>query len=123
MAAKFYSTIRILIDGQYMAELTSGSIDFDPRLNEVETVDGFGYTPGSKRVTITIGEAVPIGGLEFDFARALALSTSHQVEFVFGGQSYVSNGLFTGGSINGGANANTEASFTWVGDLDDTKIV
>lgn len=118
MAAKLYARLALMIDGVFQIEATNVSIEFNPSLQAVDTLEGrSGYTQGAGFATISAGAAVPIGGLEFDFMSAMAKNEPHDLEVVVGGKSYAGSGFFQSGSVGQSAGANTESSWTWEGQL------
>ena len=117
--ATLHAKLALLIDGVYQTKATQLTIEFDPALNRVDTLDGFaGFTQGPGSCRITCSTAVDFSGLEFDFMSAIANVEAHDMQFVIGAQTYTSSGFFAEpGSVSQGVAANTEGSWTWVGDL------
>lgn len=119
MATDLYARLDLLIDGVIQVELQNVTVEFDSGLVEVKTIpkglSGFTETGGSVKIDFT--QAIPKGGLEFDFLTAIANVEAHQVEVTIGAKSYQSAGVFMNGKVSQSNSASAEASTQWMGNL------
>lgn len=118
MSLEDHLRLRLLIDGVFQLKTSTIRIHFAANNQVVETLEGLaGKTPGSGRVTITGTVAVPVGGFEMDFVAATVKGSYHDLQVPFGPKSYIGTGWFDESDIGQSTNANTEASFTWIGEF------
>jgi hypothetical protein len=114
--------LKLLIDGVFQIKPSQIRVQFSANNQVVETLEGLaGKTPGSGRVTITCTVAVPVGGFENDFITSCVKGTYHDLQVPFGPKSYIGTGWFDESDIGQSTNANTEASFTWIGEFAEPK--
>jgi len=122
MALNDHARLGLLIDGVYQIEVTNISVQFDSGAVRIDTLEGLaGKSDGSGSVTISVSQAIPLGGLEFDFVSALATGTYHQMQIPIGAKSYIGNGWFQSGSGGQGVNAASEAGWEWTGELSELE--
>ena len=69
MALQKYEKGALFVDSVLVAEATNVSLDHDPKLNAIETMQkGFaGASPGAEMTNVEFANAVPVAGLEIDF--------------------------------------------------------
>jgi hypothetical protein len=74
-------------NGELLGENIEADVTFESDIAQVKTIPrGFsGITPGSPVVMVTIKNAVPISGQEYNFAKALVQSIPFEFEFQLGG--------------------------------------
>lgn len=114
--------LKLLIDGIFQVTPSQIRVHFASNNQVVETLEGLaGKTPGSGRVTITCSGAVPAGGPETDVATNVVKGTYHDLQVPFGPKSYIGTGWFDEADIGQSTNANTEISFTWIGEFAEPK--
>ena len=119
MALRDHARLVLLIDGVYQVSCSGIDISLDSGAQRVDTLEGLaGKTPGAKSLEISGTWAVPIGGLEFDFATAMAEGSYHEIQIPVGGKSIVAKGWFQSGKIGQSTNASTEASATFIGEFE-----
>jgi len=113
-----HARLAIFIEGTYMVEMTSIEITTNSGQQRVDTLEGLaGFTPGSGDVTVTCGFAIPIGGQEYPFQETCADGSYVAIQIPIGAKDYVGKGKFQDVGISQSVNANTEGTFTWVGEL------
>lgn len=111
--------LALLIQGSYQSTPSSISVEFDSGNQRVDTLEGLaGKTPGSGSVSINATVSIPVSGPEYDFFADCVDGKYVDMQVPFGAKSYIGTGWFQTASISGSANANTEASFSWIGKLE-----
>ena len=116
-AIQDYATLPLFINGNFIEQKTSVSISWDGGQQRVELLnEGLGgFTPGSGSVTISIGLAVPIGGLEEDYVGMMHRGEYVTMQVPVGAQTYVGTGKITTCEISQSSGASTEGSLEWSG--------
>jgi hypothetical protein len=103
----------------YLRELTSVEMTTESGQQAVDLLnEGLGgFTPGSGRVRLRVGYAVPISGAEFPYQEATAQGNLITMQYNRADKSYVGEGkiMSTTETINTGASL--EGSFEWEGPL------
>lgn len=118
MALKDHLALVGLIDGVYQAKATQWSATFNSGAQRVDTLEGFaGKTPGSGSIEITGNWAVEIGGVEVDIFTYCAEGSYHEIQIPAGTKSIISQGYFDTAGISQSTNASTEATATFIGEL------
>lgn len=118
MALQNYAKLGVFYNGNAITQLTSASHVTNSGQQRVDLMEGLGgFTPGPGDVTIEIGFAVPIGGTEDDFQEDCANGEFVTIQFGCGRKFYIGQGKLQTVSISGSAGANTEGTFTWIGEL------
>ncbi len=114
-----YARLPLFINGAYIRQLTSLELTFNSGQQRVDLLnEGFaGFTPGSGDVTVRVGFAVPIGGVEYPYMKDLVSGSFAEVQVGVGAEVYAGKGKFTELSLNQSVNASLEGSGTWVGQL------
>lgn len=114
---QLYDRGTVFFDGQMLVESTSVSVDVDPALNEIHTMQrGFsGVSPGSEKVRIDVNEALPRAGVDYD-----ALSQLQGVEVVdfvlfVGAKKFKTKGFISNLKMNLGVDRAAEYSFSFIG--------
>ena len=111
-----HARLALFIDTTYQVTMTSIEMATNSGQQRVDTLEGLaGFTPGSGDVTFTCGFSIPIGGQEFPIQQAVDAGTYHTVQMPLGPEDYVGLGKFIDCNITQSVNANTEGTFTWVG--------
>jgi hypothetical protein len=114
--------LALLIDGVYQVKPSQIRVQLSSNNQAVETLEGLaGKTPGSGRCTISGTCAAPIGGPEHDFFTNVVEGSYHEMQVPFGVKSYIGNGWFDECEIGQSNNANTEVTFTWIGEFNKPK--
>ncbi len=114
--------LKLLVDGVMQVTPSQIRIQFSSNNQVVETLEGLaGKTPGAGRVTISCTGSVPVSGPEADPATKVVKGTYHDMQVPFGPKSYIGTGWFDECDIGQSTNANTEVSFTWIGEFAEPK--
>ena len=110
--------LKLFVNGDSKIETSSISVQYTSNNQPVETLEGLaGKTPGAGRVTVTVTSAVPIGGPEFDYEGAVVRGDYVELQIPAGAKSYIGTGWFDEATVSQSVNANTEISFTWIGEF------
>ena len=106
-------------NGNVLTQLTSVDIEWNSGQNRVDLLnEGLaGFTPGSGDVTINVGFAVPIGGLEDDFVGDVVDGAYVTAQTFCGPKDYVGKGKIQNLKISQSVNGATEGTFQWLGEL------
>jgi hypothetical protein len=106
------------IDGIYQAKLSNASVNGESGAQAVRTLEGLaGKTDTGGELEISGTWAVELAGMEFDVFTALADGTYHEIQIVVGDKSIFSKGWWQSAGISQSANASTEATGSFKGDL------
>jgi hypothetical protein len=107
------------MDGNVLTQITSIKASWNSGQNRVDLlVEGLaGFTPGSGDVTVDLGYAVPIGGLEEDYTGKLATGTYVKMQLFLGSKDYVGTGKIMTTDISQSVNAGVEGTLQWIGEL------
>ncbi len=114
-----FARLPLFIAGTYQRYITSVQAEWDSGQQRVDVLnEGLaGFTPGSGAVTITIGYAVPIGGLEYDDVSNVVDGTIVPIQLGVGAKSYAGNGVMTNTGISQNVGASVEGTVTWIGEF------
>lgn len=112
-----YERGTIFFDNQVLVECQSLSVDVDPALNEIKTMNkGFaGVSPGAEMTKIDVGEALPRVGVDYD--ALAAIQGVEIVEFLLfaAGKKWKTKGFISNLKINTGVDKAAEYSFSFIG--------
>lgn len=118
MALQDHLRMTLLVDGVRQVSLSNIQVNGQSGAQAVETLEGLvGKTPGSKRLEVSGTWALPITGMEFDVASAVASGTYHELQIPVGSKTLVSQGWFQDFGAQGSVNANTEVTAQFIGEL------
>lgn len=114
---QIYERGALFAGGALLVESQSISVDVDPGLNEIKTMQrGFaGVSPGSEMTKIDVSEALPRAGVDYD-----ALSAIQGVEIVemvlfAAAKKWKCKGFINSLKMSLGADKAAEYSFTFIG--------
>jgi hypothetical protein len=114
---QIYERGAVFFGNQLLVECQSVSVNIDPKLNEINTMQkGFaGVSPGSEMVSIDVTEALPRAGIDYDAISAL--QGVEVVDFVLfaGDKKFKTKGFINNVKMNFGADRAAEFSFTFIG--------
>lgn len=114
--------LRLLIDGVHQVLISEVSLELDGKNQPLETLEGLaGKTPGAGQATITATGAVLVGGPEFDYNKAVAEGSYHDLQIPYGTKSYIGTGWFDKANLGQSTGKSTEVSFTWIGEFSTPK--
>ena len=112
-----YERGALFLGGALLVESQSISVDVDPKLNEINTMQkGFaGVSPGSEMTKVDISEALPRAGVDYD-----ALSAIQGVEIVelvlfAASKKWKVKGYINSLKMSLGVDKAAEYSFTFIG--------
>ncbi len=113
-----YASLKGFYNGSPITQITSLGIQTEAGVQRMELLEGLGgYTGGSGAVTIEVGFAVPIGGMEFEFQQDCANRAFVDLQVFVGRNSYAGRGKLENVNISQSAGSSTEGTFSWTGDL------
>lgn len=117
MALQKFEKGAVFIDGVLVAMATSCSLDHDPKLNPIETMQlGFaGVSPGSEMTTLELASAVPVAGMEIDFLDKMQSIKVVEVTLFAHSQKTTFKGFVSKCSQKYGTNQAAEFSITMIG--------
>ena len=117
MALNDYARLPLFLDGTHVTQLTSVEAEWDAGQQRVDLLhEGLGgFTPGSGSVTVTIGFAVPIGGLEYPYLKKLVDGAYIDLQLGVGSEAYAGRGKIMSTRIGQSVNASVEGTATWTG--------
>lgn len=120
---QIYERGAVFFGNQLLVECQSVSVNIDPKLNEINTMQkGFaGVSPGSEMVSIDVTEALPRAGIDYDAISAL--QGVEVVDFVLfaGAKKFKTKGFINNVKMNFGADRAAEFSFTYIGSPIETS--
>jgi hypothetical protein len=119
MAQQDFATLKAFYDGQPMVYVTSISHVINSGQIRVDLIEvGLaGWTPGSGDCTIEIGYPVLLTGTEFPYKTDAANGRYVTLQISEGDTYYIGMGKIQTASSSQSANASTEGTFTWTGEL------
>lgn len=119
MALQDYAQIKAFYNGSPITQITSCRLTTNSGNVRVDLMnEGLGgFTNGTGDVTIEIGFAVPLGGLEFDYQQDAANHEYVDMQVFIGRASYAGRGKIETNDISQSTGAAIEGTFTWVGEL------
>lgn len=117
MALNDYAKLVLFMDGTNITQLTSVEAEWDSGQQPVNLlVEGLGgFTPGSGSVNVTIGYAVPIGGLEYAYLKKLVQGAYIDLQLGVGSEAYAGRGKIMTSRIGQSTGASVEGTATWSG--------
>jgi hypothetical protein len=112
-----YTNCFVTLDNTILSEATTITINHDPRLVEVETLAGGlkGMAEGSKRMTVTIDNAVPSADFEIDPTRYMVAGTRVDFGAVAAGRQLQQSMWITSSSFTRGVNQEPRVSISLTG--------
>lgn len=119
MALQLYALISVYVNGALLAEEATVRVRRDTRAQEVNTVaKGFaGLSPGAQKTMITVENAVPAAGLEFDPSQFLkSLSVVELTLARPDGKTLTSKGFITSDDMSHSVNTESRLSFEFEGE-------
>lgn len=118
MALQVYEKAAVLIEGQLLSESTTVSVDSDPKLNEIYTMQkGFaGVSPGAEVTTIEVENTVPRIGFEYDYLASLQGVKVVEVTIFAHAKKTTCKGFLTKVSQKYGVNQAATVSFSFIGE-------
>jgi len=119
-----HARLACFVDQTYQVEITSISMTTNSGQQRVDLLnEGLGgFTPGSGDVTLRIGFAVPVGGQDYPWQQKCAQGAYVTLQIIVGAEQYSGLGKFLDVEISQSANANTEGTATWLGQLAELAI-
>lgn len=118
MALNDHLALKGLIDGVFQVKATQWQATMNSGAQRVDTLEGFaGKTPGSGDIQITANWAVEIGGLEVPLFDYVAEGSYHEIQIPLGTKSLITQGYFDTAGISQSTNASTEATATFMGEI------
>lgn len=119
MANQDYAKLPVFIDGTHITQLTSVEYEIDGGQQRVDLLhEGLGgFTPGSGSVTINIGYAVPIGGLEYPYLKRIAAGQYVDMQIGVGSEAYAGRGKIMSSRLSQSVNSSVEGTMTFVGEF------
>jgi hypothetical protein len=114
-----YAQLKAFYNGSPITQITSIRITTNSGNVRVDLLnEGLGgFTNGTGDVTIEIGFAVPVTGLEFDYQQDAANHEYVDLQIFIGRASYAGRGKIETNDISQSTGAAVEGTFTWVGEL------
>jgi len=118
-ALQDYARLAIAMDANVLTQITSIEATWNSGQNRIDLLnEGLsGFTPGSGDVTIDVGYAVPIGGLEEDITGKLATGQYVTMQVFIGTKDYVGKGKILNTKIGQSTNEAVQGTFQWMGEL------
>ena len=119
MALQDYARPAAFYNGDPITQATSVQTTTNSGQQRVDLLnEGLGgFTPGPGDTTISIGMAVPVGGLEISAQEDCANGEFVTMQVSIGGQYYIGQGKVQDFDISGSVGSSTEATFNWTGEL------
>jgi len=119
MALQDYAKLKCFYNNDALTQVTSLSHVTNSGNQRVDLLnEGLGgFTEGSGDVTIEVGFAVPIGGMEENFQADCANKAFVTMQFFAGKDSYIGRGKIDTVSIDQTVGSSVEGKFTWIGEL------
>lgn len=119
MSTILYALCEVYLDGAKATEETSVKLNADSKAQVIDTVaKGFaGVSPGSKMITITVDNAVPSAGFEFDPSSHVGTLKVVELTLFAAGQTLTTKGFITSYSFQHSANSPSSLSFEFVGEF------
>lgn len=114
-----YARLAVAMDGNVLTNITSIDAEWNSGQNRVDLLnEGLaGFTPGSGDVTINLGFAVPIGGLEEDYVGRVVDGTLTTMQIFLGPKDYVGKGKIQNAKVSQSVNGAVEGTMSWMGQL------
>jgi len=119
-----FAQIGLMYGGNELKMLTSVKMTTDSGQQPVDLLnEGLsGFTPGSGRVTVDIGYAVPIGGPEAPYQQDCAAGSFVTLQVFEGALSYIGKGKIINNEVGQSTNNPMEGSCQWMGPLAPIEI-
>lgn len=118
MALQDHARLTIFVNGSRLVTPNSININWDSGQQTVITLEGLsGFTPTGGTCTVEVSQAVPIGGLEMDFTEHIENGSYIELQVPIGAKSYIGNGKILNGGASQSAQASTEGTWSWQGEL------
>lgn len=117
MAIEIYEKAVVFVDGQMLSESTSVTIDTDPKLNVIETMQKgmAGFSPGAEATTISVDSAVPRAGFEVNYIKRVQNVQVVEITVLAHGQKTTCTGCITKVSQKYGVGTAANVSFEFLG--------
>jgi hypothetical protein len=118
MALEDHLLLRLMLDGKIQVKVSAIQVQVDGAAVRVDTLEGLaGKTEGAGSINISGTWAVPKGGLEFNFLKAIAEGTYHDATIPLGAETLSVRGWFQDGSIGRSVNSSTEAQANFIAEI------
>lgn len=119
MALNEYAKLPLFLDGTHITQLTSVEYEIDGGQQRVDLLhEGLGgFTPGSGSVTVNVGFAVPIGGVEYPYLKRIAAGQYVDLQLGMGSESYAGRGKIMNARVSQSVNSSVEGTMTWMGEF------
>lgn len=119
-ALQDYARLATAMNTNVLVQITSIKATWNSGQQRVDLLlEGLaGFTPGSGDVTIDLGFAVPIGGLEEDYTGLLVQGAYVTMQVFIGGKDFTGRGKIMTCEIGQQTNASTEGTLQWLGPID-----
>lgn len=104
--------------GNVLVAITSIEATWNSGQNRIDLLnEGLsGFTPGSGDVTIDLGFAVPIGGLEENYTEILVTGEYITMQVFIGSKDFVGNGKIITCKISQSTNEAVQGTLQWMGE-------
>jgi hypothetical protein len=125
MALQTYERGAFFLDGQLLVEAQSVDADFDPALNEIKTMQkGFaGVSPGSETCKLSISEALPRAGADFDAISAMQGTEILEAVLFAGSKKFKTKGYISSVKMKLGVDTAAGYSFDMLcGPIEQTTL-
>jgi hypothetical protein len=121
MSTQLYSQVYVLINGKLLMEHANVSVNRDSGAQVVTTVGrGFaGVSLGAPQLTISVDNAIPISGFEFDAGQHIQTLEVVEIGLLCAGLALSSKGFILKDSIKHAVNQESGYSFEFIGDFSE----
>ena len=119
MALQDFGKLGVFYNGSLLEKITSIHMTTASGIIPVDILnEGLaGFTPGSGKVTISVGFVVPVGGTEETFQEDCANEAYVSLQVPIGAKAYLGNGKIETVEIGQTVNASVEGTFAWMGEI------
>jgi hypothetical protein len=118
MAIQDGALLTVQVDGDECDYITSVHLKTDGGKIPIYTLKGkVMFAKGAGKLELSIGYSVPVGGFEVNFQKFAAELGRHTIQIDCGGNCLIAEGEFLTDSIGRSANAATEGTCDWQGEL------
>lgn len=119
MALQDGANIPVFVDGTALTTVTQINKETDTGVQPIFTINNglAGFSGGAGSITITVNVWIPIGGLEYDFETKAAERALVDFQIGVGAKAYSGRGKIINCNVSQSAQAASEGSFTWQGEL------
>lgn len=115
-ALQLYERGALFADGQLLVECQTITVNHDPKLNVINTMQkGFaGVSPDSEEATIDVASAMPRAGVEYDAIAAMQGIEIVEMVLFAAAKKYKYKGFITKVGASLGADRSAEFSFSLI---------